>query len=204
VTSPCCDGDFLNAPLDSQAARDLAVRGFLTLWRGERQAISELTTDLPMVRTLTAAGRLEVDDDGLLVGVDGLTARATAHRIEHAGRTVHTWCALDAIGIPAAFALDATAATTCPHCSVELRVMIHAGHASALPDVCLWIPGGPCSHLVEDFCRHANLYCSRDHLMAVVPPDGPGRAVDVAEAAAIGRTNWRYVAAARQLMEEQS
>ncbi len=157
-----------------------------------------------MVRTLTAAGRLEVDDDGLLVGVHGLTARATAHRIEHAGGTVHTWCALDAIGIPAAVALDATAVTTCPHCSVELRVVIQAGHASALPDVCLWLPGGPCSHLVEDFCRHANLYCSRDHLMAVVPPDRPGRAVDVAEAAAIGRINWRDVAAARQLLEEQS
>ena len=203
MTGPCCDDDLLNGPYGSESARELGVRGFVALWRGERRAISELTTDHPMVRALTAAGRLELDHDGVLIGLHGLTARATGHRIEHPGGVVHTWCALDAIGIPAAVALDATAVTTCPHCGRELRVMIQAGHASARPDVRLWLPGGPCAHLVEDFCQHANLYCSRDHLTAVVTSNRPGRAVDVNEAAAIGRTTWRDVAV-RQLMEESS
>jgi hypothetical protein len=70
--------------------------------------------------------------------------------------------------------------------------------------VSLWLPGGPCSHLVEDFCRHANLYCSRDHLTAVVPPDRTGQTVDVGEAAAIGRLSWRDVAVAGQLPDEQA
>ena len=201
MTAPRVDDDFLSGPFGSDAARDLGVKGFLTLWRGERRAITELTTDLPMIRALTAAGRVELDDAGILVGAHGLTARATAHRIEHAGGRVNTWCALDAIGIPAALTLTATAVTACPHCGSELRVLLEAGRARAHPDVFLWLPGGPCSHLVEDFCRHANLYCSRDHLTAVVPPDRPGQAVDVAEAAAIGRLIWRDVAAAGQLLE---
>jgi hypothetical protein len=204
VTAPRCDDDFLSGPCGSEAARELGVRGFLALWRGERRAITELTTDLPMVEALTAAGRVELDDAGIVVGAHGLTARATAHRIEHTGGSVNTWCALDAIGIPAALTLTATAVTTCPHCGSEVRVTLCAGHARAHPDVSLWLPGGPCSHLVEDFCRHANLYCSRDHLTAVVPPDRIGQAVDVAEAAAIGRLSWRDVAVARQLREEQS
>ena len=204
MTAPRLDNDFLSRPFGTEAARELSVRGFVALWRGERRAITELTPDLPMLGALTAAGCIELDDAGILLGAHGLTARATAHRIEHAGGSVNTWCALDAIGIPAALTLTATAVTVCSHCGNELRVMLEASRASAQPDVSLWLPGGPCSHLVEDFCRHANLYCSRDHLTAVVPPDRPGRAVDVAEAAAIGRLTWRDVAAVRQLLEERS
>ena len=204
MTAPRFDDDFLSRPFGTGAARQLGVRGFVALWRGERRAITELTTNLAMLGALKAAGSIELDDAGILVGAHGLTARATAHRIEHAGGSVHTWCALDAIGIPAALTLTATAVTVCPHCGNDLRVMLEAGRAHAQADVSLWLPGGPCSHLVEDFCRHANLYCSRDHLTAVVPPDRPGRAVDVAEAAAIGRLTWRDVAAVRQLLEERS
>jgi hypothetical protein len=177
----------------------------MTLWRGERRPITELTTDVRMSKALSAGGRLEIDDDGFLVGVHGLVARTTTHRIEHAGGTVHTWCALDAIGIPAALLLDATAITACPCCGVELRVPVRAGDPSAEPDVRLWLPSGPCSHLVEDFCRHANLYCSTTHLTSVVPRDQPGQAIDVAAAAAIGRATWRDVAALGQdLTRERS
>ena len=192
------DVDLLSGPHLGPAARELGVRGFLTLWRGERRTISELTTDLPMARALAEGGRLEVDDDGVLVGVHGLVARATAHRIEHAGGTVHTWCALDAIGIPAALLLDATAVTACPCCGAELRVVLRAGDPSAETDLRLWLPAGPCTHLVEEFCRHTNLYCNHAHLASVVPPDQPGRAIDVTEAAAIGRTTWRDVAEVSQ------
>ena len=198
MTAPRCDEDLLSGPYGSQAARDLGVRGFIALWRDERRAITELTTELPMARALSAAGRLELDDHDILVGVHGLAARATPHRIEHAGGTVHTWCALDAIGIPAALVLDATAVTACPCCGDELRVSLRAGHPSADPDVRLWLPAGPCSHLVEDFCRHTNLYCNPAHLASVVPPDQPGQAIDVAAAAATGRPTWRDVAAAKQ------
>jgi hypothetical protein len=199
------DENLGSGPPASRLARSLAVHGFMTLWHGEPRAITELTTDLPMAQALSAAGRIELDDDGVLVGVHGLVARATAHRIEHAGGIVHTWCALDAIGIPAALRLDAIAVTACPCCGVELRVSLQDGDPSAKPDVRLWLPGGRCSHLVEDFCRHANLYCNSTHLASVVPPDQPGEAIEVVAAAAIGRITWSDVAAIRDdLLEKGS
>lgn len=198
MSAACCDDNVLSGPGWTPAAHQLGVRGFLILWSGERRAISELTTDPATVQILSAAGRLELDDQGVLVGVHGLVARATSHRIEHAGGTVHTWCALDAIGIPAALALDATAVTSCPNCGAELRVVLRAGHADRHDDLRLWLPGGPYRHLVKDFCRHTNLYCNRQHLSSVVPVEQPGRAITVAEAAGIGRVTWADVAAASQ------
>ncbi len=181
-------------PGPSGPARGLAVRGFVALWRGERPGVGALTDDAAMVEALVAGGRLEVDEDGLLVGVHGLVARPTAHRIEHPGGLVHTWCAFDAVGIPAALAIDAAAVTSCPACGTALRVVVRAGVPQDKGRHRLWLPGGECAHLVEDFCRHANLYCDADHLASVVRAGTPGTAVTVTEAAAMGRAAWDDVA----------
>src|SRR5258708_2612146 len=98
---------------------------------------------------MVRAGRLELDDRGRALGVHGLVMRPTAHRIEHAGGVVHTWCALDAIGIPAALSIEATATTTCATCTAELTVELRNGHAVGEPAYRLWIPAGDCTHLVE-------------------------------------------------------
>ena len=102
--------------------------GIRCAWRGERPNVSDLCDDAATVEAFVQGGRLELDDQGVVVGVHGLTARPTAHRIEHAGGEVHTWCALDAIGIPAALALDAAAVTTCPACAAVLRVPLGAAY----------------------------------------------------------------------------
>lgn len=194
MTDDCCDSGLLVGPTATSAARLRGVRGFVALWRGERALVTDLADgDAATIETLVRAGRLEIDRDGRLSGVHGLVARPTAHRIEHSEGAAHTWCALDAIGIPAALGIDATAVTHCPTCSTELRVVLHDGAPVDLPDYRLWIPSGQCAHLVEDFCRHANLFCNDTHLTATSPgPDG--RAVDVSVAAAIGRTMWDDVA----------
>jgi alkylmercury lyase len=173
--------------------RDLRVDGFVALWRSERLDVADLTDDTATVEALVQGGRLEFDGQGVVVGVHGLTTRPTAHRIEHAGGMVHTWCALDAIGIPAALALDAAAVTTCPACGAVLRVSLHGGVPAADDDKRLWLPGGQCTHLVEDFCRHANLYCTADHVASKIAPGTPGWAVTVTEAAGIGRVEWADV-----------
>jgi alkylmercury lyase len=144
---------------------------------------------------LVDAGRLELDDQGVVVGVHGLAARPTAHRVEHTGGVVHTWCALDAIGIPAALALDAAVVSTCPACGAALRITLDAGVPADDGVMRLWLPGGQCTHLVEDFCRHANLYCTADHVASKVAPGTPGWAVTVTDAAGIGRVEWADVSA---------
>jgi Alkylmercury lyase len=180
----------------SASARRLRVHGFVALWRGERPNVVDLTDDSATVEALVEAGRLELDDEGVVVGVHGLAARPTAHRIEHAGGVVHTWCALDAIGIPAALALDAAAVTTCPTCGTALRVALHRGVPADDGDLRLWLPGGQCTHLVTDFCGHANLYCTANHVASNVAPGTPGLAVTVADAAGIGWVEWADVSAA--------
>jgi hypothetical protein len=104
-----CDPVSLDGPDAAAAAGRLGVLGFVALWRGQRPAVASLCDDAAVVEAQMHAGRLEVDDAGLLVGVHGLVARTTRHRIDHTAGAVHTWCALDAIGIPAALAIDATA-----------------------------------------------------------------------------------------------
>jgi len=98
---------------------------------------------------------------------------------------------------PAALAIDATAVTSCPTCEVELRVELREGEPVDTEErLRLWLPQGRCDHLVEDFCSHANLYCTSEHLAATVPKGSPGRIVAVADAAAIGRQTWDDAAAA--------
>lgn len=128
------------------------------------------------------------------MGVHGLVARPTAHRIEHGDRVLSTWCAFDAIGIPAALAIDAAAMTSCPTCRATLRVVIRLGIPEDDGRRRLWLPGGECTHLVEDFCHHANLFCDAGHLAAAVRAGTPGIGVTVTEAAAMGRVTWADVA----------
>jgi hypothetical protein len=194
-------GDLPAGPRVPASGRHLRVDGFVALWRGERLDVADLTDDTATVEALVQGGRLELDDQRVVVGVHGLTARPTAHRIEHAGGVMHTWCALDAIGIPAALALDAAAATTCPACGAALRVSLHGGVPAAADDMRLWLPGGQCAHLVEDFCRHANLYCTADHVASKVAPGTPGRAVTITDAAGIGRVGWADVSAVLRAAE---
>jgi len=126
--------------------------------------------------------------------IDGcVVARETPHRIEHADGVVHTWCAFDAIGIPAALGMDAAAVTTCSACGAELRVVLTHGVPPDGGALRLWLPSGECAHLVDDFCRHTNLYCDAEHLATIVPAGTPGQAVTVADAAALGRDTWRDV-----------
>ncbi len=179
---------------EDEAARRLAVDGFVALWRGERRFIADLTEEPRAVDDLVAAGRLEVDQHGVLVGVHGLVTRPTRHRIAHTQGTVNTWCALDAIGIPAALGIDADAITSCPACETELRVTLHHGAPVDGGAMRLWLPTGRCEHLVEDFCNHANLYCNHAHLSCAVADLSAGQVLSVDDVAAIGPRTWSDVA----------
>lgn len=139
---------FDDAALDPDAAhavRRLAIAGFHALWAGRDVALGELvdgdaTVVAAAVDDLRAGGRIEFSDDGHVIAVHGLTRRPTPHRIEHHGGVMHTSCALDAIGIPAALAIDARALTH-PTCGTELTVTLTRGeHPARFP---VWSCGTP-------------------------------------------------------------
>jgi hypothetical protein len=182
------------------AMRRLAIEGFWALWEGNSPRVRDLGDTGEAVDDavdhLRAHGRIEVSAEGHLVAVHGLTRRDTSHRIVHAGGSINTWCALDAIGIPAALAIDARAHSRCPTCDRELVVALTGGVPAASTSTVLWYPAGPCDRVVDDFCTAANLFCSADHLDVWHTSAGslPGRPMAMSDVAAVGRDCWRDAA----------
>jgi hypothetical protein len=112
---------------------------------------------------LETHGRVERDGDRL-VGAHGLTRRPTPHALTIGECSLHTRCAYDALAIPVALGVTARATTTCPTCHRELVIDIDRGHLPDDPARVLWMPLGRCGHVIDDFCAHANMFCSPEHL----------------------------------------
>jgi hypothetical protein len=193
------DGDLSAEVTDT--VRRIAIAGFHALWEGRTPTLNELGGDdggalEEAVAHLQARGRIEVTADGHVVAVHGLSHRTTRHRIEHLGGRVNTWCALDAIGIPAALGIAARARTTCPTCGGELVVTLVAGQPAPLTGAVLWYPetAGAWTHLVDQFCSGANLFCSLAHLQERVGAGtASGTVMTIQEVAELGRDAWADV-----------
>lgn len=59
------------------------------------------------VETIQGWGLMNLEGDAI-VGSLGLTTQPTQYQVELDGRSLHVWCALDAVGIPAALGTDAS------------------------------------------------------------------------------------------------
>lgn len=155
----------------------------------------EATGIAQAIAWLEAHGQLE-RDGGHLVGAHGLTHRTTAHTLSIGDRSIHTWCAYDAIAIPIALGADAGATTTCPTCGQQLTIAAPAGRPPSDPAPRLWLPTGPCDNVMADFCTHANLFCTAEHLDAwrTASGDPPGRPLRLTEIASLAHADWADVA----------
>ena len=148
-----------------------------------------------MVASLRA--RLIVDDNGRVVAAHGLSAvPARQHRLTLRGRSFWTWCAIDALGIPAGLGEDAVAETTCQLCGTVVRVEFKAGKVTnaSHPAARVWdaerLEGrgtaGP------PHCALMNLFCSAEHLAEwrAAHPGEQGRERDLDEVGELGRSEW--------------
>lgn len=160
-------------------------------------ALSPLPSEVidELLTSASAHGLVDLED-GQVVGVNGLTLLATPHRLDMRGRTFHTWCAIDAIGIPAALGGDALVTSDSVDGDV-VTIRLHAGEPDPEAEALVWLPGGPCTDLRADFCAAANLFADRAALDRWLADRGhpPGRAVAVEEAAELGRSWWGRTAA---------
>lgn len=200
--------DLLTSSL-SDLAVALATAGFAAVWKGKATHPADLLSgagDLAdLVDELVERGRCEIDADGRLVGIHGLTLRPTRHSFVHAGVAHHTWCAFDSIGIPAALGLDAVAHTDCRACGRPLHVRIVGGQPDQAGNTVLWLPELAGDHLMNGFCATADLYCSDAHLRDRVDTTAaPGEMIDVDAAAALGRATWADVAHTRSSDEPEA
>lgn len=139
-------------------------------------------------------GAIDIDGDGRVEGIAGLTLRSTVHDLRIGPDLWHTWCALDAIGIPVALGIDADVPTSCPTCGRRLALSVRGGHLDgANGNEALWLPSAQCgSHLIDDFCSSASLFCDRDHLTEWADQTGAaGVGSDLGEVEEIGRMMWQ-------------
>lgn len=179
----------------TEAEHELAVRGFVALWQGHRPRLADLDAEPATVEALQRRGLIVVDAEGRIAGIHGLSTTPTAHQVTWAAGSINTWCAFDAIGVPAALVLDARITTTCPTCAAGLDVIFTRGQPEADAAQRLWLPTADCAHVLDDLCAHANLYCNERHLTSHIRSTA-GAILTVHDAAELGRRTWADAAAA--------
>jgi alkylmercury lyase len=132
---------------DEQALRKAAFRAVLDGEAIDQVGLVATTGFAPekvgtLLDGLTERGLVVVEpDSGRVVGSWGLSAVPTDHRLRIQGRDLYTWCALDAVGIPAGLGEDASIASYCHLCGAPVNVEMVAGQVAQAvpPDVRLWV-----------------------------------------------------------------
>src|SRR5207245_4582469 len=114
-------------------------------------------------------------------------------------RPFWTWCAIDALGIPAGLGEDAVAETTCQLCATRVRVEFKVGKAVAAshPEARVWDAQRLEGHGTTGppHCALMNLFCSAEHLAVwrAAHPNEPGTERDLKQIADIGSAEWAYI-----------
>jgi hypothetical protein len=144
----------------------LAVRraSFRKLLSGQAVRVEDIAiaVGLPVetLRTaldLVASVGMAETDDGLIIGMDGLTTKRTQHRLVLDGVSLWTWCAYDIVGIAAALRADANGSTHCGFCGKAIEVRIQQGEPETTSAVGR-LPDESCSNVMAKFVRAP--YCS--------------------------------------------
>jgi alkylmercury lyase len=178
-----------------QAFRSLLEGGSpLTVSALARRAQTDEGLVTETFEKLRRAGRAEIDDDGRLVGVFGLTLRPTQHHLKLGDRQFFVWCAFDSVGIPAALGQSASVTSECAHCGKRISLDIMNGEPPDLPLVVSWSTAS-CESIREEFCPTINFYCDVEHYRA--SPAGLGRPdsfLTLSAAAELGKQNWGWAA----------
>jgi hypothetical protein len=120
-----------------------AFRGILA---GEPVACCDFSTALGLSPAETDAaierhvGRgTMVVKDGRVVAARGLSLPPTPHVLDMAGRRLHAFCAVDAVAIPIALALDAAIDSACAGCGARLALRVRDGAVTEAPaEVVIW------------------------------------------------------------------
>jgi alkylmercury lyase len=145
---------------------------------------------------LAASGWIDRSDDGRVTGSAGLSISDGPHHLTIGERPFRTWCAYDALGIPAALAASAQVETTCGVCGTAIVIPIIDGKPQRTGPERLWLAAGG-DDLRTSFCTPTVLLCGSEHGAAWAAKnnrDGELLALDAA--AERGATDWASAAEA--------
>lgn len=153
-----------------------------------------------VVVTLAGAGWLDLDESGRVSGAAGLSLEASPHRLSLDGSRFHTWCAFDALGIPAALAASGELSTPCGVCGRPLQVTFAAGEPDRAGPELLWLAEGG-TDLRAAFCTPTVLLCGREHGQEWANiHDGHGDLLDLKVGSERGAIGWAGCAAALRML----
>lgn len=136
---------------DKLKPEEKAIRlaAFYSILQGSKAGIGYLArkTSLDVdgvgryIQGLSKAGAIVLDENGDVVGSHGLSLEPTPHRLNFNGRNLYTWCAADAIGIPAAMELDAKIVSSCAFCKDPVNIEFTKGIITYCnkPQLRLWV-----------------------------------------------------------------
>lgn len=135
---------------DEQAVRKVAFQAILRGEAIDRAGLVKGTGFTPekvdtLLDGLTERGLVVVEPDSdRVVGSWGLSLVPAGHRLCIRGRALYTWCAEDAVGIPAGLGEDASIVSRCHQCGVPVNVEMAAGQVvrALPPDVRVWVTAG--------------------------------------------------------------
>lgn len=148
------------------------------------------------LQALARQGRIDRDGEGAVLGSAGLTLAGAPHGLEIGGHPFRTWCAFDAIGIPAALAADARVQTSCAVCGRPIVIDVVGGQPAPHGGARLWLSAGG-ADLRADFCTPTVLLCSDEHAEEWFARQAAhGRTLTLNEAAELGARDWASCAAA--------
>jgi alkylmercury lyase len=139
------------------------------------------------------AGRVELDDQGRLLGIAGLTIEPTHHKITVDGEERWTWCALDAVGILGALESDGTIRSVDPHSGDSIEIAFQSGEPTG--DAVLFILGGYEGIGARDnWCPLVNFFTNRHDAEAwATERELAGEIVSIRQISAEATAMWRPV-----------
>lgn len=130
--------------LASFSPEEVAVtrHAFRAILDGRPATVAELPAALRLsaaeveaaVGRLTARGIIVGDPEtGQIIGARGLSLTETSHRLLLGGHQHYAFCAVDAVGIPAALSVDARIESLCHHCRAPLVLELRGGAVTEAP-----------------------------------------------------------------------
>ena len=105
-------------------------------------------------------GRVQLDEQGRLLGIAGLTINPSSHQLDINGTKRWTWCALDAVGILGALEATGTIRSTDPRTGETVTIEFVNGQPQG--DATIFILGGyDGGNIREEWCPLVNFFNTR-------------------------------------------
>ena len=173
-----------DAPLASMLL-GLLARGRPVTTAALADALARAPEDV--ARRLRGWPNIERNADDAVIGFSGLTLRPTDHSFYVEGQRLHTWCAWDALFLPALLGSTARVRSTCPvtGAGVELVVAPDAIELAQPQDLYISFPSAAttdAADLTGSFCCHVHFLAGADAARSWQDAHPEGAVLDLAAA----------------------